>query len=52
MNTVYDIKVTECPIVVKDSITECWKTVPVSLRKKNTCLNKVFKFYNRSSILL
>ncbi|KAI9263937.1 kinase-like domain-containing protein [Helicostylum pulchrum] len=28
MNTVYDIKVTECPIVVKDSNDESWKTVP------------------------
>ncbi|KAI7889132.1 kinase-like domain-containing protein, partial [Mucor mucedo] len=28
MNTVYDITVTEYPIVVKDSIDESWKTVP------------------------
>lgn len=28
MNTIYDIKVTEYPIVVKDSLDESWKTVP------------------------
>lgn len=28
MDTIYDIKVTEYPIVVKDSIDESWKTVP------------------------
>lgn len=31
MNTIYDIKVIECPIVVKDSMDESWKTVPVSI---------------------
>lgn len=31
MDTVYEIKVSECPIVVKDSIDESWKTVPVNI---------------------
>ncbi|KAI8370155.1 kinase-like domain-containing protein, partial [Choanephora cucurbitarum] len=28
MDTIYDIKVNECPILVKDSIDQSWKTVP------------------------
>ncbi|KAI8331298.1 kinase-like domain-containing protein [Blakeslea trispora] len=28
MDTIYDIKVNECPILVKDSIDKSWKTVP------------------------
>ena len=31
MNTVYSIKVTEYPIVVKDSKDDSWKTVPVNI---------------------
>lgn len=36
MDTIYDIKVTEYPIVVKDSIDESWKTVPVTIIQNET----------------
>jgi hypothetical protein len=30
---IYDIKVNEHPIIVKDSIDESWKTVPASIKR-------------------
>lgn len=33
-STIIDIKVTESPILVMDSVDDKWKTVPVSIERK------------------